>query len=156
MVALGFEISVCRWEVWLGMAGVKIFPLAKSRRAFAPLFVMLDFWNMFFMSCEISSLPRRRKTALSFARREIKQSENRRKISSKIVFLNLRRDCRNDFKSKKPSALQADNGGFLRRGFFRQDGRRNKMNRRASGGRSLTEAPRHGGELSGNVDTRKF
>jgi hypothetical protein len=87
--------------------------LAKSRRAFAPLFVMLDFWKMFFMSCEISSLPRRRKTALSLARREIKQSENRRKISSKIVLLNLRRDWEGAFKSKKPSALQADNRGFF-------------------------------------------
>ena len=113
MVALGFEISVCRWEEWLGMAGVKFFPLVKSRRAFAPLFVMLDFWKMFFMSCEIWSLPKRRKTALSLARREIKQSENRRKISSKIVFLNLRRDWEGAFKSKKPSALQADNRGFF-------------------------------------------
>jgi hypothetical protein len=55
MVALGFEISVCRLEEWLGMSGVKIFPLAKSRRVFTPLVLMLDFWKMFFCRANFRS-----------------------------------------------------------------------------------------------------
>jgi hypothetical protein len=47
----------------------------KSRRVFAPEFIELDFWKMFFMSRDISFLPKRRRTALALARRGIRQSE---------------------------------------------------------------------------------
>jgi hypothetical protein len=39
----------------------------KSRQAFTPLFLMLDFWKMFFISREISFLPKHRTTPLDLA-----------------------------------------------------------------------------------------
>jgi hypothetical protein len=42
--------------------------LVKSKTTFTPLSAELDFWKMFFISREISFLPKRRRTALAKAR----------------------------------------------------------------------------------------
>ncbi len=63
------------------------FIVMNSSRVFTPLFVMLDFWKMFFMSREISFLPKHRRTALDLARRGIRQSgKSARSFSRDRIF----------------------------------------------------------------------
>jgi hypothetical protein len=75
------------------------------------------------------------------------KAENRRKVSPRIVFSNPRRVQTRAVKSENLLARQLDNGGIFRAGAH--------ANAADRWGGSLTEAPRHGGGLSGDADTRK-